>query len=292
MNRRHFLIMSSLSLALEPLSAHAAQPHRLLAICRELERQSGGRLGVYLHDGRAGATHEQEFLYHGEARFPMCSVFKWLLAAAVLRRVEAGQDSLDRKLRFSRQDLLDYSPATEAQADGPGMSLAQLCEGAVADSDNTAANLLLDALGGLPAFNAFLRAQGDRVTRLDRPEPMLNEARPGDPRDTSTPRAMGANLRRLLLGDGLSPASRQQLKDWMLATRTSGARLRAGLDEGWRLADKTGTGDNGTANDVGIYWTPTGEPIVLCVFLTAARSDRVAQSAAIAAIGRAARASA
>ncbi|MCE1186427.1 MAG: class A beta-lactamase [Rhodocyclales bacterium] len=292
MNRRHFLIMSSLSLAAAPLSAHARQAHQLHAICRELERQSGGRLGVYLYDGRASTKNEQEFLYNGETRFPMCSIFKWLLAAAVLRRVESGQDRLDRKLRFSRQDLLEYSPTTEAHADGPGMSLAQLCEGAVADSDNTAANLLLDALGGLPEFNAFLRAQGDSVTRLDRLEPMLNEARPGDPRDTSTPAAMGANLRRLLLGDGLSPASRQQLKDWMLSTRTSGARLRADLETGWQLADKTGTGGNGTTNDVGIYWTPTGEPIVLCVFLTAALSDRAAQSATIAAIGRAARASA
>lgn len=286
MKRRTFLLISSLSLTLGARIAHGAPPPQLAELCRKLEADSFGRLGMYLFDGRSG----QEFLYRSEERFPMCSTFKWLAAAAVLARVDAGKERLDRRIRFAGHDLLEYSPVTRSFADGPGMSVAQLCEAAVADSDNTAANLLLDALGGLEAFNAFLRAQGDSLTRLDRYEPDLNEARPGDPRDTTTPAAMGADLRRLLLGDGLGSHSRQQLTDWMLATRTSGERLRAGLEAGWRLADKTGTGDNGTANDVGVYWTPTGQPVVLCVFLTGARTDRAAQAAVMASLGRQVRA--
>lgn len=285
MKRRTFLLIGSLSLTLGARIAHGAPP-QLGELCHELEADSFGRLGVYLFDGRSG----HEFLYRGEERFPMCSTFKWLAAAAVLARVDAGRERLERRIRFAKQDLLEYSPVTQSFADGPGMSVAQLCEAAVADSDNTAANLLLDALGGLEAFNAFLRAQGDSLTRLDRYEPDLNEARPGDPRDTTTPAAMGADLRRLLLGDGLGNGSRRQLTDWMLATRTSGERLRAGLEPGWRLADKTGTGDNGTANDVGVYWTPAGQPVVLCVFLTGARTSRASQAAVMASLGRRVRA--
>ncbi|KAF7600738.1 MAG: class A beta-lactamase [Candidatus Dactylopiibacterium carminicum] len=285
MNRRNFLLTGSLGLAFATRAMLASASDDLRALCKRLEQSSGGRLGVYMHD----VCRSQEFLYREDERFAMCSTFKWLLAAAVLGRVDAGQERLDRRVRFSRRDLLEYSPATTPFADGPGMSLAQLCEGAIVDSDNTAANLLLNALGGPSGFNAFLRMQGDQVTRLDRPEPELNEARAGDPRDTSTPSAMGRDLHRLLLEDRLSAASCRQLTDWMLATRTSGARLRAGLEEGWRLADKTGSGRNGTANDVGIYWTPAGDPIVLCVFLTGARFDGAAQAATIATLGRAVR---
>ncbi|MDP5238537.1 class A beta-lactamase [Uliginosibacterium sp. 31-16] len=253
----------------------------LETLCRELETQSGGRLGVYLFDGR----NDKEFLYRGHERFPMCSTFKWLAAAAVLGQVDMGRDRLDRQIRFRAQDVLDYSPVTRSHADGPGLSIVRLCEAAIADSDNTAANLLLDAIGGLSGFNAFLRQHGDATTRLDRYEPALNEARTDDVRDTTSPVAMGADLRRLLLGDGLSAASRRQLTDWMLATRTSGKRLRAGLKAGWSLADKTGTGYNGTANDVGVYWTPDGKPIVLCIYLTTAQTPLAAQESVIARLG-------
>ncbi|AQS41294.1 MAG: Beta-lactamase class A protein [Candidatus Tokpelaia hoelldobleri] len=283
MDRRKFLMLGGAGLIMSTGVAQSATSTAFLTFCKELERQSGGRLGVYVLDSRS----KQEFSYRGDERFAMCSVFKWLLAAAVLARVDAGQEKLDRIIRFKKADLMEYSPGTKQFVDGPGMSIAQLCKTAITISDNTATNLLLDkSLQGLAALNAFLHSKGDNTTRLDRLEPDLNEARPGDERDTTTPEAMGGNLQRFLTGGSLSTSSRKQLTEWMLATRTSGERLRSGLPSGWRLADKTGTGSNGTANDVGVYWTPTGEPVFVCVFLTETSIDRAEQSKVIADIGK------
>lgn len=285
MQRRSFLALGSIGLLAASLPTFAASPKRqssFAAACRTLEAESGGQLGVHAFDGRSGT----EFLYRADTRFPICSTFKWLAAAAVLDQVDAGHERLDRLVRIDPKAVLDYSPITAPHAGGPGLSLAQLCDAAITESDNTAGNLLLEAVGGLPGFNEFLRRKGDTVTRLDRMEPALNEGRPGDPRDTTTPAAMGASLRHLLLGDGLSPASRQQLTDWMLACRTSGKRLRAALEPGWQLADKTGTGSRGIANDVGIYWTPAGEPLVVCVYLAQAKASYEVQQSVIARLGQ------
>jgi beta-lactamase class A len=112
------------------------------------------------------------------------------------------------------------------------MTLAALCEATMTLSDNTAGNLVLKAIGGPAGFTAFARALGDPVTRLDRWEPGLNEARPGDPRDTTSPDAMAANLQRLALGDALSPRSRDRLVAWLVANTTGDARLRAGAPKG------------------------------------------------------------
>lgn len=253
--------------------------------CADLEASLGGRLGVHCIDTGTG----QSFGHRHDERFPLCSTFKWLAAAAVLEAVDAGRDSLERRLRIDTADLLEWSPVTAAFAGVPdGMTLARLCDAAIAHGDNPAAVKLLDAIGGIAGFNGFLRRIGDDVTRLDRGEPLMNEALPGDPRDTTSPAAMNADLRRLLLGDVLRPASRQRLVAWMMGTRHSDHRLRADLPPDWRLADKTGTGDTGTgtASDVGVYWPPHGAPIVLSVYITRATVPRERQEAAIAAIGR------
>ncbi|GAA5181743.1 class A beta-lactamase BOR-1 [Niveibacterium umoris] len=252
-----------------------------------IEDKMGGRLGVCCIDTASGRITG----YREGERFPMCSTFKWLAAAALLHRVDAGEDSLERRIVISADDLMEWAPATKQHVGGEGMSLAALCEAAITESDNTAANLILREIGGIPMWNAYVRGIGDTLTRLDRGEPALNESRPGDVRDTTTPAAMAVNLRRLLLEDKLSAGSRAQLTQWMLATKYSGQRLRAGLPEGWRLADKTGTGDaaTGTISDVGVYWNPAGKPIVVTAYLTEATVDRSAQEAVIADIGRWAR---
>ncbi len=189
--------------------------------------------------------------------------------------------------RFSAKDLVTYSPVTEKHT-ADGMTLAELCDAAITLSDNTAGNLLLAALGGPAGITAFARTLGDTVTRLDRIETELNEARPGDPRDTTTPAAMTANLRALLLGDALSAASRAQLTAWLVANKTGDTRLRAGLPAGWRVGDKTGAGANGTNNDVGVFWPPGRAPIVVSAYLTEAAAVPAAQrDAAIAAVGHA-----
>jgi beta-lactamase class A len=167
-----------------------------------------------------------------------------------------------------------------------GLPLGELCQAAVELSDNTAANLILAAIGGPAGWTRFVRGLGDGVSRLDRNEPTLNEATPGDPRDTTTPAAMVGNLRAAVLGQGLSPASRRRLAGWMVAGQTGAKRLRAGLPASWRIGDKTGTGDHGTANDIAVAWTPAG-PIVIACYLTGAETASAdAREAAIADVGR------
>ena len=248
-----------------------------------IEAGSGGRLGVAILDTATGARSG----HRADERFPMCSTFKLLATGAVLARVDAGRERLDRRIRFAAADLVAYSPVTQQHADGEGMTLAEICEAALTDSDNTAANLLLAALGGPSIITAFARTLGDRVTRLDRIEPALNEAIPGDPRDVTTPGAMLADLRRLALGDVLSAASRGQFIRWLMANKTGDERLRAGLPAGWRVGDKTGSGDHGSTNDVALIWPPDRAPILVSVYLTETKAPSDRRNATLAAVGRA-----
>ena len=249
---------------------------------RAIESRVGGRLGVAVLDTATGALAGHRL----DERFPMCSTFKCLAAAQVLARVDAGQERLDRRVVVTRESLLEWSPVTGKHVGGAGMTVAELCEAAVTVSDNPAANLLLASLGGPAGLTAFLRRIGDGVTRLDRDEPSLNEAVPGDPRDTSTPRAMAATLRTLLLGDALSAAGRERLTQWMAATSTGAKRLRAGLPAGWRVADKTGTGRLGTTNDVGVLWPAHGAPLVVVSYLTQSKAAPAAREQALADVAR------
>ncbi len=247
-----------------------------------IEGQCGGRLGVGILDTATGTMGG----YRGDERFPMCSTHKALSAAAILHRVDRGQERLDRRVRYGTAEMLPHSPATEAHTGEDGMTLAAVCEAAVTLSDNTAANLMFAAVEGPAGVTAFLRETGDQMTRLDRTEPTLNEARPGDPRDTTSPFAMAATLQRLVLGDALLPVSRSQLTDWLVAGRTGATRLRAGVPADWRVGEKTGTNDFGTANDIGVLWPPGRAPLVVTAFVTTSTAPLKAQDAAIAAVAR------
>jgi beta-lactamase class A len=249
---------------------------------KKLEAASGGRLGVALLDTATGEQVGQRM----DELFPMCSTFKLLVAGAVLSRVDAGKDDLTKRIHFGEAELVAYSPVTKERIGGAGMSMAELCEAAITHSDNTAANLLVGSLGGPARITAFARTLGDPVTRLDRVEPGLNEGRPGDVQDTTTPQAMAANLQSLVLGKVLSLASRDQLINWLVGNKTGDARLRAGLPAGWRVGDKTGGGD-GTTNDVAVIWPPQGAPIIVSVYLTEVSGSGDLRNATIAAVGRA-----
>jgi beta-lactamase class A len=267
---------------LQANAVRAAAPFLADELSR-IESSSGGRLGVALLD-----TGTQRHAEHRAAElFPMCSTFKLLAAAAVLKRAEDGRDQLQRRIRFQSSDLVVYSPVTKDHVGGDGMTLAELCAAALNYSDNTAGNLLLASLGGPQALTAFARNIGDPITRLDRIEPDLNEAMPGDPRDTTTPAAMLQNLRRLLFGNVLSAASKDQLTAWLLGNRTGDARLRAGLPPGWRCGDKTGSGERGSTNDVGVIWPPQGAPVLVTVYLTETSATSEVRNAALADVGRA-----
>ena len=286
MNRRRFSHQLLALAATSPLLACAQQKNPKPAPdapWQAIEASAAGRLGVAVLDTADGGLQGHRL----DERFPMCSTFKWLAAAHVLARVDAGQERLDRRIHFSRDVLVTYSPATEKHAGRDGMTLAALCEAAITLSDNTAGNLLLESFGGPPGLTRYARTLGDTMTRLDRWEPELNEATPGDPRDTTTPRAMATALRATLVGDALSASSRAQLARWMEATRTNLKRLRHELPAGWRLGSKTGTGARGTTNDVGVYWPPGRAPIVVAVYLTEASADEAARNAAVARVAHA-----
>lgn len=250
-----------------------------------IEAARGGRLGVAVLDTGNGrrAGHRQD------ERFPLCSTFKLLAAAAVLARADAGRDSLDRRVRFAREDLVTYSPVTGPRAGGDGMTLAELCEATMVLSDNTAGNLLLATLGGPAGLTGYVRGLGDGVTRLDRWETELNEARPGDPRDTTSPAAMLETMHALTLGPALSPSSKERVVGWLRDNRTGDKRLRAALPSGWRAGEKTGTGENGTSNDVGLLWPPDGgtAPVLVAAYLTEGPADGAVRDAALADVGAA-----
>ncbi|MEU4272572.1 class A beta-lactamase [Streptomyces sp. NPDC026092] len=250
-----------------PASAPTAAPPDVRERLRELEGSYDARLGVYALDTGSG----REVAYNDGMRFPYASTFKALAAGAVLRgRSDAD---MNRVVTYSRSDLVPPSPVTERHV-GTGMTLKALCDAAVRYGDNTAANLLLDALGGPAALDAVLEELGDTVTQVERREPELNRWAPGATQDTSTPRTLAADLRAFVLGDALPPPQREQLAVW-LRTSTTGAELvRAGAPSGWVVGNKSGAGSTyGARNDIAVLWPPGRAPIVLAVLSHRHRPD-------------------
>jgi beta-lactamase class A len=214
----------------------------------------------------------------------MCSTFKFLAAAAVLKRVDQKQDKLERFVPYDAKEILEYAPVTKQHLKDGGMTLGALCAAAIEQSDNTAGNLLLDAIGGPSGLTSFARSLGDNITRLDRKEPELNTAIPGDERDTTTPAAMCLDMQRVLLTDALSDSSRRQLEDWLQHNETGGLMIRASVPKAWRIGDKTGRGANGATNDIAIIRPPDRAPILLAIYSlgsTASANDRSAVIAAV-----------
>lgn len=228
---------------------------------RELERRLGGRLGVAALDTASGRRVE----YRARERFAMCSTFKLPLVAAVLQRVDAGQEDLKRRIAFDASAILEYAPVTQLHV-AEGMTVEALCEAAITVSDNTAANLLLQTVGGPAGLTEYFRGWGDDTSRLDRTEPMLNTAIAGDVRDTTTPGAMLGTMQQVLLGRTLRDASKRKLCDWLVATKTGLERLRGGLPPSFRAGDKTGTGENGATNDLAMLWPPGKPPLLIAAY--------------------------
>lgn len=249
----------------------------------KIEKMLGARMGVAILD----TDTQRSWAHRSNERFPMCSTFKVIACGAVLARVDAGQDDLNRRIRIEADDVVTYSPVTKNQIGGEGMTLAEICEAALTQSDNTAGNIILKSLGGPSGVTSFARSLGDSVTRLDRWETDLNEAMPSDLRDTTTPQAMLANLRSLVLEDSLSPQSRDQLTAWLTSNKTGDAKLRAGLPGDWRIGDKTGGGAHGTMNDVAVIWPPNHKPVIVSIYMTETEASFDDRNAAIAKIGRA-----
>lgn len=246
-----------------------------------IEKSLGGRLGVAAWEKGT----ERRIEHRSGERFPMCSTFKFLAVAAVLSRVDKKEDKLDRVIRYTKNDLLAHAPITKQHVQ-EGMTVSALCVAALQYSDNTAANLLLAALGGPDHITRYARLLGDPVTRLDRNEPTLNTAIKGDVRDTTTPAAMLDDMRKLLIEEGaLSAGSQNQLREWIIGNTTGGTMLRAGLPSGWRIGDKTGHGDNGSTNDIAICWPPNRQPILITAYFVESQAPDKDCDAAIAKVG-------
>ncbi len=277
--RRSFLHTGTAGLAIA--AAPAVDLRHLSQSLRELEKSIGGRLGVFILDTGSG----EKASHRSDERFPFCSTFKMLLAAAILKRVDEGKERLDRSLPIPREPLLAHSPLTQPYA-GNQMPISALCHAIMTQSDNTAANLLLETIGGPAGLTQFARSLGDTVTRSDRMELALNEGAPGDPRDTTSPAAMTANLQKLLLGETLSQASRTKLTDWMIECKTGTNRLRAHLPSGWRSGDKTGSNGQTISNDVAIFWPRSGAPVLVSAYLAECPGPEEKRAAALAQVGR------
>ena len=240
-----------------------------------IEERTGARIGVAALDTGNGKRLD----HRSDERFPMCSTFKFLAAAAVLKRVDNGKEKLDRFVTYGANDILEYAPVTKAHLKDGGMTLSALCAAAIEQSDNTAGNLLLDAIGGPTGLTSFVRGIGDKMTRLDRKEPELNSVGPGDERDTTSSAAMCANMQRLLLGNVLSESSRHQLEDWLQHNETGALMIRAGVPKTWTVGDKTGRCGNGATNDVAIIRPAGRRPVVIAIYSigsTASGDDRAA----------------
>jgi beta-lactamase class A len=279
--------MGSLAaLALPYAPAHAGDLDSRFA---DIEASTGGRLGVVVFD----AHGVQRVSYRPGERFPMCSTFKVLAVGDVLTQADAGSLSLERRVQYTKADLLSYAPITRRFVGRGWMTVRELCAATISLSDNSAVNLLLEQIGGPPGLTRYVRTLGDRFTRLDRIEPFMSSGIPGDPRDTTTPEAMGFDVYRLLLKNVLSANSRALLIGWLRRSTTGLNLLRAGFPPSWRVGDKTGLGgqlnafgDSSTRNDVAIVWPPGHAPFIVSAYLTGAKVAAVHRDAALAEVGR------
>ncbi len=276
-NRRSIVFALSSAAALPSWDAHA-EDNPFAA----LEARHGGRLGVAVLDAVSG----QRFGYRADERFAMCSTFKLLLTALVLKRIDAGVEQFDRPVAYGPSDLLSHSPVTSAHVAEGHLPVGTLCEAAITDSDNAAANLLLASFGGPQAVTRFARALGDSVTRLDRIELALNDVAPGDERDTTSPSAMADNMRKIALGSVLSDRARAQLINWLKKGTIGAARLRAGFPANWQAGDKPGTGPRAETNDVAIAWPATRPPIIVSAYYVGSSAPDDAREHVLSEVGR------
>ena len=279
---RRFCLTALLALAAAPA---VAQPRRRAIPfdpeIAAIERRHGGRLGVFALD----TATRKAMTWREDERFNMASTFKLLLAAQVLAKADAGQESLSRTLPYGAGDLIGASPVTTRYVDDGSLSIGTLARAIVETSDNTAANLLMRNMGGPQSLTRFAQSIGDDATRADRYEPDANQY---DPLlDTTTPRAMTQTLRRLLLGTVLKPGSRRMLEDWMVATTTGENRLRAAMPKDWIAGDKTGTSAARQTNDIAIVRPPGRRPLLIAAYYDAPRVSAAEREQALREVGEA-----
>jgi beta-lactamase class A len=277
-------LQSSVARAVSEPESQAPTNSVLLEVA-EIEQELAASVGLYVRDMESG-----ELITHSaDVRFPLNSTFKLFACAAVLRQAEVGAIELEDQVSIGRQQLVSWSPGVEQMLDAgrKHASIDELCAAMLAVSDNAAANLILAEIGGPQGLTSYMRALGDEVTRLDRLEPDLNEGQPGDPRDTTTPRAIGESVERLLLGKHLMPSSQAKLREWLSAHRVADDLFRSVLPEEWTIYDRTGAGHNGTRGIIAVIHRPGRDPIVAAMYLRDAKVNLSERNAAVARVGQA-----
>jgi len=285
------------------------------------QRARPGTLGIAVLDLHTGA----EVAVNAGYAFPMMSVFKAPVAAVILAGVDAGKLSLQQKVTVTHAEVVSGSavPSIGANFHGERMTftVARLLQAAVSESDSTAADALLKVAGGPQAVTAFLRTHGFEGMRIDMGEAgvarIFQDLQPGEqlpahesaqalrerrrrgfsaflaaPDNRSTPHAAVAFLRQLQSGALLSAESTRYLLD-LMAAQTVPNRLRSGVPQDIRVADKTGSSgslDGWTAafNDIGILTGADGHTVIVAAFLTDSHASDAEREALFADIGRAA----
>ncbi|MFB5249255.1 class A beta-lactamase Bla1 [Bacillus mycoides] len=232
--------------------------HAMYKEFSQLEKKFDARLGVYAIDTGTNRT----IAYRPNERFAFASTYKALAAGVLLQ--QNSIEKLNEVITYTKDDLVEYSPVTEKHVD-TGMALGEIAEAAVRSSDNTAGNLLFNKIGGPKGYEKALRQMGDRVTMADRFETDLNEAIPGDIRDTSTAKAIATNLKAFTVGKALPADKRKILTEWMKGNATGDKLIRAGVPTDWVVGDKSGAGSYGTRNDIAIVWPPNRAPIIIAI---------------------------
>ncbi len=281
--RRSTLAGWWLGTALLTPSAWALDTAQLEHAIRAEESALNARVGVAVIDTSDGSRWD----YRGNERFALNSTHKAFSCAALLHQVDLHRLSLAQPVSIAPSELVTYSPVTEKHVAPETMTLEALCQAAVSVSDNSAANAVTQAIGGPEALTSYMRSIGDDKTRLDRMEPELNSAIPQDERDTTTPVAIVESLRRIVLGDALTPDSRAKLTDWMLGDQVAAALLRAGLPKDWKIADKSGAGGYGSRNIIAVVWPTAHAPVVVGIYITQTVATMQDSNAAIARLGSA-----
>jgi beta-lactamase class A len=305
-----------------PAANTASLPVTIATDIADIARSAMGSRGImgvaaWRLDGR-GPT----ILYNADEAFPMASTFKVAVAGKLMQRIEAGQLSLGKMITIDPDREID-SPTIAERLIHPGIMLSvhNLLELMLTDSDNTATDYLLDEAGGPAAVTDWVRAQGVDGLRIDGgtdeiirrylrmgrgpfprvlkemiardPELLARADKPDhafdtDPRDTASPRAMAKLLTRIFVGKALNPEDTRLLIEIMERDRTGPNRLRGLMPPGTEVADKTGT-IGGTINDVGVITLAGDAKIVVVVFIKASDASIPVREKAIAQIGRAVR---
>ncbi len=255
--KKLFLLMALM--VCSPLS-HANKLHEDISL---LEQQIDGRIGVSIWNTQS----DRHWNYHGDERFPLVGTFKTLACATMLHKMEAGTLKKNATATVEKSNIVGWSPIMEPLI-GQNVRIEHACEAAMLMNDNTAANLVLNQIGGPRSVTLFLRTLGDNATRLDSLEPQVNQVKRKGRLDTTTPNAMVKTLQALMDGDTLSYESRVQLKIWMQDNSVSDSLMRSVLPSTWSVADRTGSGENGSFGYNAVIWREDRQPIYLSIYIT------------------------